>query len=658
MTPARPSQRARTMPAIHRGAMVPRPWVGFTRGLLQGLSGALRREPPRAATPAPAPWEQAARWRRRLLLSLVMLSSGLATWVLSSALPTYRYPALQWLQTGLFTLLFAWVSAGCVTAVMGFRVLLFGDRHALSARSLDRSQPIDASARTALVMPICNEDVTTVFAGLRATCESLANTVAAGLFDLYVLSDTSDPALQAQELTAWAALRDTLAAHPMRVHYRHRIVRTKRKAGNVADFCRRWGCDHRYMVVLDADSVMSGDALVTLVRLMEAHPQAGILQTQPHAVGLSTVHARTQQFAARVTGRLFAAGMQYWQLGEAHYWGHNAIIRVAPFMAHCALAPLPGGRGGLGGDILSHDFVEAALMRRAGHHVWLVSDLSGSYEQQPPDLLTELQRDRRWCQGNLQNAQLIAEPGLHAVHRGMLATGAMAYLSAPLWLAYVALGVGLWLSGGNALFDEHGALTLKVLGLWVGTVAMLLLPRALGVAAVLLRGEQRQHGGTWPLIASSVLEAGLSAVQAPLRMVAHTFFVLIALTGWRLEWRSPPREAQDLGWREAARPFAVAGALAAAATVTLLLLHSSALWWLLPMTVPLMLAAPITVWTSQSSAGQRLKQLGLLIVPEEAWTPSVLRRAWAHARVQRSLTANPPDIARPVHPRDALKAAG
>lgn len=667
MTPARPSPRAHTMPAIHRGAMVPRPWVGFFRSILLGLSRGVRGRVHRdrgegpfavdvvpsarpatsttsttwATSSAPAAWEQAARWRRRLLIGLVLLSSGLATWVLSSALPTYRYPALQWLQTGLFTLLFAWVSAGCVTAVMGFRVLLFGDRHALSARSLDRRRPLGSDARTAIVMPICNEDVATVFSGLRATCESLATTGAARLFDVYVLSDTSDPALQAQELTAWAALRDTLADHHIRVHYRHRIVRTKRKAGNVADFCRRWGRDHRYMVVLDADSVMTGDALVTLVRLMEANPQAGILQTPPQAVGLSTVHARAQQFAARVTGRLFAAGMQYWQLGEAHYWGHNAIIRVAPFMAHCALAPLHG-RGGLGGDILSHDFVEAALMRRAGYHVWLVPDLQGSYEQQPPNLLTELQRDRRWCQGNLQNARLIAEPGLHAVHRGMLATGAMAYLSAPLWLAYVALGVALWLSGGNALFNAQGSLTLDVLGLWVGTVAMLLLPRVLGVAAVLLRGEQRQHGGTWQLILSSVLEAGLSAVQAPLRMVAHTLFVLMALTGWRMEWRSPPREAQDLGWRDAAKPFGPAGAIAAIATAALLLLQSSALLWLLPMTVPLMLAVPITVWTSRTSSGQRLKQMRLLVVPEEAWAPSVLRRAWAHARMPQWLMEKRP----------------
>jgi membrane glycosyltransferase len=349
---------------------------------------------------------------------------------------------------------------------MGFWVQLRGDPHGLKYQDV-LHHPLSADARTAIIMPICNEQVATVFAGLRATCESLAAAGGSRLFDLYVLSDTSDPTLRAAELAAWAELRTTLGGCG-RVYYRWRQHRTKRKSGNVADFCRRWGRDYRYMVVLDADSVMTGDALVTLVKLMEAHPDSGIIQTAPQACGLSTIHARAQQFAGRVAGRLFTAGMQYWQLGESHYWGHNAIIRVEPFMKHCALAPL-SGRGGLSGDILSHDFVEAALMRRAGYHVWLVHDLPGSYEQQPPNLLEELGRDRRWCQGNLQNARLITEPGLHGVHRAMLLTGALAYLSAPLWLGFVLLGGALWLFGGYAIFNEGKAVPLEMLGLWLSS---------------------------------------------------------------------------------------------------------------------------------------------------------------------------------------------
>ncbi|STE86909.1 glucosyltransferase MdoH [Escherichia coli] len=192
------------------------------------------------------------------------------------------------------------------------------------------------------------------------------------------------------------------------IFYRRRRRRVKRKSGNIDDFCRRWGSQYSYMVVLDADSVMTGDCLCGLVRLMEANPNAGIIQSSPKASGMDTLYARCQQFATRVYGPLFTAGLHFWQLGESHYWGHNAIIRVKPFIEHCALAPLPG-EGSFAGSILSHDFVEAALMRRAGWGVWIAYDLPGSYEELPPNLLDELKRDRRWCHGNLD--ELPSVPG-------------------------------------------------------------------------------------------------------------------------------------------------------------------------------------------------------------------------------------------------------
>jgi membrane glycosyltransferase len=613
--------------------MVARPWRGLLRALTLTL-GLRRREPDDDYTVArsvePAPWERAARFRRRMLMLAIAISTCAATAVLWQSQPQGSEGQFLWLQMGLFALLFAWVSAGCVTAVMGFLVLLRGDPHALSRHDVG-SQSLSSEARTALIMPICNEDVSTVFAGLRATCESLAASGGMRLFDVFILSDSSDPAARTAELAAWAELRAAVG-DAGRIHYRWRQRRTRRKAGNVADFCRRWGRGYRYMVVMDADSVMSGECLLTLVRLMESHPSAGILQTAPQACGHATLHARAQQFASRVGGRLFTAGMQYWQLGEAHYWGHNAIIRVEPFMKHCALAPLPG-KGSLSGDILSHDFVEAALMRRAGYHVWLVHDLPGSYEQQPPHLLSELQRDRRWCQGNLQNARLIAEPGLHAVHRAMLVTGAMAYLSAPLWLLYIVLGAVAWLAGGAEQgAPSHVAPTIGMICLWTGTLTMLALPRILGVAAVVVRGEQRFYGGTLQLVKSSMLECALSMLQAPVRMAAHSVFVVGALTGWKLEWKSPPREASDVSWREATRRFAPLGILALGVAATVLTLHASDLVWMAPVGLPLLLAIPLTVLTSRVALGEKLRGNGWLLIPEESWAPSVLRHAWAYAR--------------------------
>ena len=652
-----PLSAGASMPPINRGSMTAQPWRGFMAAVVSGCialasrlagSEAPQRRRFNAAAPVPADavataaWKQAATRRRRTLLALIALSVASATAVLDQVLPTYDTAWLRSAQIALFSILFGWVSAGFYTAMMGFWVQWRGDPHALTSRSVAQ-RPIAAGARTALIMPICNEQVSSVFAGLRATVESLTAAGGARLFDVYLLSDTSDPAIRTAELAAWAELRDTLGTDNeagIRIHYRWRQRRTQRKSGNVADFCRRWGNNYRYMVVLDADSVMTGDCLLSLVRLMEAHPDAGIIQTAPQASGLSTIHARAQQFAGRVTGRLFSTGMQYWQLGESHYWGHNAILRVAPFMTHCALAALPG-RGGLSGHILSHDFVEAALMRRAGYHVWLVNDLEGSYEQQPPNLLEELQRDRRWCQGNLQNARLLAEPGLHGVHRAMLVTGALAYLSAPLWLAYVLLGVALWLFGGRSVVSVGSAVPIEIIALWFGTLAMLVMPRALGVVSIVLRREQALYGGTTALVRGAMLEGLLSVLQAPLRMVAHTLFVGVALTGLKLDWKSPPREANDIGWAHAFNRYAWLGlvilALGAAAMVT----EPAMLLWLAPVCVPLLLAAPLAVLTSRATLGERVQQLGLLVTPEETRTPTVLRAAARYAVLHSTGSARP-----------------
>jgi membrane glycosyltransferase len=626
-------------PPINRSSMVALPWRGFWRSLgdsaWRGLARLGGGEP--AAVEAQLPWQQAASRRRTVLWVLVVLSALGATSLLTEVLPVYENTALRTAQVTLFGLLFGWVSAGFFTAMMGFWVQLRGDPHALSVKSV-ANRPIHSDARTAIIMPICNEHVPTVFAGLRATCESLAATGGSKLFDVYVLSDTSDPALRAAELAAWAELRATFGEAGERIHYRWRQIRTKRKAGNVADFCRRWGKNYRYMVVLDADSVMSGDALLNMVRLMEANPRAGIIQTAPQASGQATVHARSQQFASRVAGRLFTAGMQYWQLGESHYWGHNAIIRTAPFIEHCGLAALKG-RGGLSGEILSHDFVEAALMRRAGYHVWLVTDLVGSYEQQPPNLLEELQRDRRWCQGNLQNVRLIAEPGLHAVHRAMLLTGALAYLSAPLWLGFVLLGGAMWLFGGYAIFNPAQAVPLEMVGLWLFTVLMLGMPRVLGVATIVMRKEQAQYGGTANVIKSAVLEGALSVLQAPVRMVAHTLFVVVALTGLKLNWKSPPREATDIGWGDAARRFMPIVAVMLVLVGTALTIEPGAALWLAPVGLPLLLAVPLTVMTSRAGFGEKVRARSLMLVPEETDMPLVLSRAEAHAKRAKPATA-------------------
>jgi membrane glycosyltransferase len=537
-----------------------------------------------------------------------------------------------------FTILFGWVSVGFWTAVMGCWVLLIGgDRHAIT-RSVSRSTPIPSDARTAIVMPICNEHVTRVFAGLRATYESLAATGALGCFDLFILSDSSEPDTRAAETKAWLDLCEAVGGFG-RVFYRWRRHRIKRKSGNVADFCRRWGSRYRYMVVLDADSVMSGECLTALVRLMEANPTTGIIQTAPLAAGRDTLYARVQQFATRVYGPVFTAGLHFWQLGESYYWGHNAIIRIAPFMRHCGLGRL-SGRGPLSGEILSHDFVEAALMRRAGWKVWIAYDLPGSYEEMPPNLLDELKRDRRWCQGNLINARLFLADGLHPAHRAVFMTGAMAYLSAPLWLLSLALSTGLiavqtligptYFLQPRQLFPVWPAWDPEwAVGLAAATALVLFLPKVL--AAVLVAGrDARRFGGAAHLALSLLLEMVFSALLAPVRMLFHTQFVVAALTGWRIHWNSPPREDAQTAWGEAVRrhgPHTLLGLLWAGGVYWL---APSFFWWLLPVVGPLALSIPISVWSSRVSLGRWLRAAKLFLIPEESRPPRELRAMSHH----------------------------
>ena len=600
-----------TAPPVDRTAMPARPWLGLWRSLPHLLAGGDK-------TVQRAPWQDAASQRRRFLLAALVVLAGSAAVLgdMAGLQPTWALV--------LAVVLFTWVGLGLVTALMGAWVMVRGDRYALALSPAQSFRPLSRQARTAIVMPICNEDIASAFGCLRATCESLAASGALGLFDIYVLSDTTDPALRAAEVEAWKALRAELGdaddGSSGRIFYRLRRRRSERKAGNVADFCRRWGSRYRYMIVLDADSTMDSDTLVGLVRLMEENPRAGIVQTLPQSIGHTTLHARAQQFGSRVTGRLFALGMAYWQLGDSHYWGHNAILRVAPFMAHCRIAPLRGF-GGLSGSIMSHDFVEAALMRRAGYEVWLAPQLTGSWEQTPPNLLDELQRDRRWCQGNLQNARLIVEPGWRPAHRAMFITGALSYTVAPMWLALATVGaLGL-------VAPAASASTSAGIWLWGLTIALLLTPRLLGLAAIFARREQAQHGGTARMLTSSLLETLLSAIQAPLRMLAHAGYVLGALTGLRIEWRSPPRDARAVRWTDAMQrvglstlPFVLAAVIAIAHGVP-------ASWHLWLLLIPLALAVPFVVATGSESIGAHWRRWNLFSVVDELAPPRILRRA-------------------------------
>jgi membrane glycosyltransferase len=596
------------------------------------------RGPARPADSRRLRWTAVAR--RALLTGLMLAQTGaFAYGMVTNVLPYHGQQLLELAILSLSSILFAWVSLGFWTAVTGFVLLCCGrDRHAIT-RSVPPGTALPPDARTAIVMPICNEQVARVFAGLRATYESVAGVGALRHFDFFVLSDSSEPDTLVAERHAWRDLCESVEGFG-RVFYRWRRHHIKRKSGNVADFCRRWGSQYRYMVVLDADSVMTGECLTTLVRLMEANPGTGIIQTAPRGAGRDTLYARAQQFATQVYGPLFTAGLHFWQLGESYYWGHNAIIRIAPFMRHCALGRLPG-RGPFAGEILSHDFVEAALMRRAGWKVWMAYDLPGSYEEMPPNLLDELKRDRRWCRGNLINSRMFLWSGLHPAHRAVFMTGVMAYVSAPLWLLSLALSstfVVLQVVIGPQYFTQPRQLfpiwpewnAQSILLFAIATFGVLFAPKILGAVLVLARGA-REFGGAAGVALSVLMELILSSALAPVRMLFHTQFVLAALMNLELKWKSPPREDAETTWGEAARRHGLHTLLGLGWGVGVYWLAPSYTWWLLPMTGALVLAIPLSVYSSRVSLGRALRRAGLFVIPEEADPPQELLTVRAYA---------------------------
>ena len=647
----------KAMPKVTRSLMFPEAWrTNPLARAWDSLRG--HKSTPRYASAeeqrAEEKWRHVGSMRRYILLILTLFQTVIATWYMKTILPYQGWTLLDpmeminqnWqqsflqilpyiLQTGilfLFAILFCWVSAGFWTALMGFLQLLIGrDKYSISYSS-SGDEPLNPEHRTALIMPICNEDVERVFAGLRATWESVMRTGNSEHFDVYILSDSYDADIAVAEQKAWMELvRDVGGAG--KIFYRRRRRRVKRKSGNIDDFCRRWGSQYSYMVVLDADSVMSGECLTGLVRMMEANPNAGIIQSSPKASGMDTLYARCQQFATRVYGPLFTAGLHFWQLGESHYWGHNAIIRVKPFIEHCALAPLPG-EGSFAGSILSHDFVEAALMRRAGWGVWIAYDLPGSYEELPPNLLDELKRDRRWCQGNLMNFRLFLVKGMHPVHRAVFLTGVMSYLSAPLWFMFLALSTALQVV--HTLMEPQYFLQPRQLfpvwpqwrpelaiALFSTTLVLLFLPKLLSVVLIWFKGA-KAYGGALRLFVSLLLEMLFSVLLAPVRMLFHTVFVVSAFLGWEVVWNSPQRDDDATPWKEAFARHGSQMLLGIVWAVGMGLLDLNFLWWLSPIVFSLILSPFVSVISSRATVGLKSKRANLFLIPEEYDPPQEL----------------------------------
>ena len=592
---------------------------------------------------SPTPWTPSpkkSRWRlhialrRFLLTSLVLGQTALGSFYMTAVLPYHGGNAIEISLIALFAIMFLWISVGFWMAITGFIIRRFGgDSQSLMRRYRHQDWDNVPLTKTAIVMPIYHEDVDRTLGGLSAVYRSLEQTGHLAFFDFFILSDSRDPKYWLSEQATWYRLCCELKAFG-KLFYRRRVLNMNYKSGNIADFLRRSGKSYPYTIVLDADSLMAGDTLVKMVRLMQLEPQVGILQTNPTLVNARSLLARTQQFANQVYGPLFSTGLAAFQGGEAAYWGHNAIIRTAEFMRHCGLKRLTG-KGLFKGAISSHDFVEAAYIARAGYEVWLEPELAASYEETPPSLKDELARDKRWAKGNLQHIYLLLfGKRLRFAHRMAFLNGVMSYLASPLWLAFLVLTTiettYLVLHAINYFPEQHSLFPVwpewhpeLALQLALSTLGLLFFPKILALIDVLISGRRKAFGGFFCLKISMLLEMLISTLLAPIRMLSHTRYVIEALFNVSLRWAGQNR-SDETRWLAAIIDQGPGTLIALAWSGFAWWLDPMFFYWSLPISIPLALAAPTTVLLSRVNIGQWFKKYHLLLTPEEIQTNQLL----------------------------------
>ncbi len=551
---------------------------------------------------------------------------------------------LEWMVLGLFVFLFAWIALSFTSSLAGFVVLLFRVRDPLG---IDPAAPLPTiGSRNAMLLPTYNEDPYRIMARLRAMYELVDQSGQGSSFDWFMLSDTTDPSVWIAEEKCFLQLRRDLGVS--NIYYRHRRENIARKSGNIEDWIKRFGAGYDHMIILDADSLMTGDTIVRLASAMERCPAVALIQTLPIVVNAKTLFARLQQFSGRLYGPLIAAGIAWWHGSEGNYWGHNAIIRVRSFAQDAALPELKG-RKPFGGHILSHDFVEAALMRRAGWEVRMAPALGGSFEECPPSLLDFAARDRRWCQGNLQHLAVLPARGLHWVSRLHLLTGIGSYLTAPLWLMFLMLGILISLQAqfvrpeyfpkGFSLFPQWPAQD-PILAAWVfvGTMGLLIVPKLLAWILLVTQSQnRRQFGGALRVFVGFLIETFLSGLIAPVMMIFQSRAVGEILLGRDSGWQVQRRDDGRLPYAELTRRYALPTLFGAAMAAIAYAVSLPLLLWMAPVIAGLLLSIPIAMLSSRRSG----PNAGLLRTPEQTAPPQVLVRANELAMVSGSVTVSP-----------------
>jgi membrane glycosyltransferase len=560
--------------------------------------------------------------RRVLFFSLVAATTLTVLGLAVVALSPGGYGIVDLVLLALYAIALPWLVIGFSISTIGLLVMRFA-RDPLAAifpaaARVRGDEPV--TARVAVLICIRNEAPQRIIRNLAPLMAGLVSAGVGERFHVYILSDTGDAELAAAEEARLTAFADEWRGR-LAVTYRRRAVNTAFKAGNIRDFCARWGGDHDFALTLDADSFMTSDAVLRLVRIMQADDKLGIVQSLVVGLPSTSAFARLFQFGMRLGMRSYTIGSAWWQADCGPYWGHNALLRLAPFIAHCELPALPAG-GILGGQILSHDQIEAVLMRRAGYEVRVLPVEHQSWEENPATLLEFIRRDLRWCQGNMQYLHLLGLPGIKPVSRYQLAFAILMFLGSPAWIALLVLGT---LAAAAAPTPDDFIRADAGIALFVATMIMWLSPKLATFIDVLTRANERaSFGGTGRFLASAAAETVFSLLLAPIMWFGHTLFLarmpFTRTVGWAAQVRDDHLVPLGLAGR-ALWPHTLVGA---GTIVLLALTHPAAIPYALPLAAGLALSVPLAVITARPAVGAALLRAGIGRLPEETAAPLAL----------------------------------
>ena len=615
-----------------------------------------------SATPAGLASMRSLIWRRRAMLSLCAALYGVILYFTALFLGDGGVGGDFWSGfSTLDVLLLICVALSAPWTVLGFLnasigvALMFGKNDAAAWWAPLATPPQDGAApegRTAVIMTLRNEDAARAYARLLAIRESIDATGHGERFDVFVLSDSNRPDVVAAERELFARLEPRLAGAGA-ARYRLREDNEGFKAGNVFEFLDRWGDDYDYFAPMDADSVMSGPALLGYARLLDAHPKLGVLQSMVVGAPNESGFGRLFQFGLRHVMRGFTSGAAWWQGDCGPFWGHNAMLRVAPFKQYCRLPVMPGAPP-LGGHLLSHDQVEAVLMRAGGYEVRVAPIETESWEENPPSLTEFLRREERWCNGNMQYGPLLGMKGLEPVSRFQLLQAMLGYVGSIAWMALTFIATLKVFEANPAAFNlELG------MALFAGMFLLSVSPKLVGAIAVSLTpGGVAQFGGSGRFAAGLLLETIFSMLIAPVVAFRLTLFMFGLLAGRRIQWNGQQRDAIGLSWREAAKGLWTPTLYGALLTGMMAYGAPAAIPWAAPVLLGLILSIPLAVFTASPWFARFLRRTGLAAIPEDV-TPhplleSVARHEAALSRAPAKSDVETLDpLAGPVQPRVA-----